>query len=46
MIRTILLTLLLLVSSPTFAIESETELLAMDATWNELRMKPDVGNAV
>ena len=42
MIRTILLTLLFLVSSPTFAFESETELLAMDATWNELRMKPDV----
>ena len=42
MIRTILLTLALLVSFPAFASETDAELLAMDANWNELRMKPDV----
>jgi len=42
MIRTILLTLALLFSMPAAAVESDADLLAMDATWNELRMKPDV----
>ena len=42
MIRTILLTLALIVSLPSFAVEIDAELLALDATWNELRMKPDV----
>jgi len=42
MIRTILLALALLFSLPAAAVESDAELLAMDATWNELRMKPDV----
>ena len=42
MIRTILLTLALLFWLPAHAVETDAELLALDATWNELRMKPDV----
>ncbi|WP_342315319.1 nuclear transport factor 2 family protein [Lysobacter sp. FW306-1B-D06B] len=42
MIRTILLTLALLASPTAFAFERDADLLAMDATWNEMRMKPDV----
>lgn len=42
MIRTIVLAFALLISLPTLAAQGDAELLAMDATWNELRMKPDV----
>jgi len=44
MIRTILLALALALFAwlPVHAAESDAELLAMDASWNELRMKPDV----
>lgn len=42
MIRTILLALALLFWLPAHAVETDAELLALDATWNELRMKPDV----
>jgi len=42
MLRKILLTFALLFSIPAVAVESDADLLAMDATWNELRMKPDV----
>ena len=41
MIRTILLALALFLALPAQA-ETDAELLALDATWNELRMKPDV----
>ena len=42
MIRTILLALALFLALPAHAAETDAELLALDATWNELRMKPDV----
>ncbi|HEY1139438.1 MAG TPA: nuclear transport factor 2 family protein [Lysobacter sp.] len=42
MIRTILLVFALLACLPAWAVESDADLLALDATWNELRMKPDV----
>lgn len=43
MLRTAILLFALLVCIPSaVAAESDAELLALDATWNELRMKPDV----
>ncbi|HEY0502068.1 MAG TPA: nuclear transport factor 2 family protein [Lysobacter sp.] len=42
MIRTILLALLLFASLPAAATGTDAGLLAMDASWNDLRMKPDV----
>ncbi len=42
MLRIIVLCLALLVSARSMAFESDADLLAMDATWNEMRMKPDV----
>ena len=42
MIRTIALCLVLLVSASAFAAETDADLLALDASWNELRLKPDV----
>lgn len=41
MMRVLLLCLALVISLPALA-ETDAELLALDATWNELRMKPDV----
>ncbi|HZX78126.1 nuclear transport factor 2 family protein [Lysobacter sp.] len=41
MMRALLLCLALVISLPALA-ETDAELLALDATWNELRMKPDV----
>ncbi|GAA5072931.1 nuclear transport factor 2 family protein [Lysobacter panacisoli] len=43
MLRTAILLFALLVCIPSaVAAESDAELLALDATWNDLRMKPDV----
>lgn len=41
MMRVLLLCLALVISLPALA-ETDAELLALDATWNDLRMKPDV----
>ncbi len=42
MLRTLVLILALAFPIASSAVEADTDLLSMDASWNELRMKPDV----